>query len=607
MSLIRPITARAETKSDRLSEAEKKSVSDARRLINEALSTRGEWSVLWRVQAEIDQLEGNIKGAIANYQKALESSHSGQTVVARRLVQLLCATRQFAEADKVLKYVGELGAADPLRKMTQVIDLEKGDTTQALAKAEEDAKADPKNPATWIWYGQVLDQAGGRSDEAAEAFRKATVVGADLPQAWLLLVRNLMNNKKKPLALEAIRKAAPHLEKDPATLAQLYELAGDGKQAEELYQAALDAKPDDLTALHQMVQFFITSAQSGQAADTGKAPSSAAGAAKDQFLPQISKAGPYLERIIKKTKDSSDPAMVRELGWARRARAEIIAAAGDYDHVIEATKLIELNAKDGVLPPQDTLTIINMLSKRSEPASRAKCIELLEQLQKQRPLLPREQLALGQLYERSGDWGRAKDLMVESLSRQGNDPATLAAFARALIAHGENDDAARWLDKLDSLLTNAPAHVIEANKPTAHELRALVLSKMGQPEQAVAVLEQLVPSPLPPNQLYRLEEVARMLEELEQYDAAKKLLDEYVQQDPRGTIAMAAFVGRRGDLDQAFKLLDESRKNQSVAEIVSVGMELLRRNPDQQTAERFKTLEEWGKAGAAIGTRGPAN
>ena len=309
MSLIKPLVDRSRNAAKALSEADAKTASDARRLINEAISVRDEWSVLWRVRAEIDQLEGNVKGAIANYRRALEASQSGQSVVARRLVQLLCATRQFAEADKVLKYVGELGAADPLRKMTQVIDLEKGDTTQALAKAEEDAKADPKNPATWIWYGQVLDQAGGRSDEAAEAFRKATVVGADLPQAWLLLVRNLMNNKKKPLALEAIRKAAPHLEKDPATLAQLYELAGDGKQAEELYQAALDAKPDDLTALHQMVRVFHHQRRSGQAADTGKAPSSAAGAAKDQFLPQISKAGPYLERIIKKAKDSSDPAM----------------------------------------------------------------------------------------------------------------------------------------------------------------------------------------------------------------------------------------------------------------------------------------------------------
>ncbi len=66
-----------------MTDADRKSLTDARRLITEALSVRSEWGVLWRVRAEIDYLEGNVNGAIDSYQRALACSHSGQTLVAR--------------------------------------------------------------------------------------------------------------------------------------------------------------------------------------------------------------------------------------------------------------------------------------------------------------------------------------------------------------------------------------------------------------------------------------------------------------------------------------------------------------------------------------------
>ena len=61
------------------------------------------------------------------------------------------------------------------------------------------------------------------------------------------------------------------------------------------------------------------------------------------------------------------------------------------------------------------------------------------------------------------------------------------------------------------------------------------------PEKAAAVLESLVPSPVPQSKLYRLEEVSKVMENLGLVEAAERLLNDYVSQDPRGgTIAMAA-------------------------------------------------------------------
>ncbi|MEX2114430.1 MAG: tetratricopeptide repeat protein [Pirellulales bacterium] len=581
MSLIRPLSAKDRGQSTELTEADRKSLTDARRLISEALSVRGEWGVLWRVRAEIDHFEGNVNGAIESYQRALACSQTGQAVVARRLVRLLSAQKRFAEADEALKYVGDIGSTDPLNAVLRQTMLAKGDIPKALELAEKDVAEDPTNPASQIGLAQVLEQAG-RPEEAEAAYRKAVEVGPNLPQTWILLVRNLVANKKTPEATEVIRKATPVLESNVTALAQLHELVGDKPEAERYYQAAVDANRSDVAPLRQLAEFYFRQARSGEPKD---------------FLEGVRQANPYLQRIVDATSNTQDAQSSRELSWARRSQAEVIAATGVYEDVVRATQLVEQNARDGKLAPEDIQAIVQMLSKRPEPASRAKSARLIEQLAAQRALSSREQLVLGQLYEVQGNWTRAKELMVSSLTQQGNDPQAMLAFVQALTKHAEYDEAARWLTTLDDVMSKVDPRTGNALKPAIYELRARVLAKTGQAEEAVAVLRQLVPRPLPPSELRRLAEVAMLMEQLGQYDAAQQLLEEYVSQEKRGTIAMAAFLGRRGQVDKAFELLGEARKNQSAADVLPVALETLRYNPDQATGERFKVLEGWASAG----------
>ncbi|MGD9724643.1 MAG: tetratricopeptide repeat protein [Pirellulales bacterium] len=581
MSLIRPMTARGLEAVKQPSDADRKALTDARRLVAEALTQRNEWGSLWRVRGELDQLEGDLEGAVVSYQRAMECSHTGQTAVARRLVRLLSTMKRYEEADKMLQYVGELSATDPLNKMVQMNKVEKGDVVEALAMAQKDVQEDPQNPANHIWLAHVLEQSG-RTAEAEAEFRKAAEVGPKLPQAWIVLVRHLVANKKTAEAAEVIRQAQPHFAKNLSIMAQLHEIVSDRQQAEQLYQAAIEANPEDLAALQQISEHYIKLARSGP---------------REQTLATIRQATPYLEKIVAKTADAKEPAKINLLGWARRTQAEILAASGSYEDVVNATKLIEQNRQGGRLPPADIQAVVDMLANRPEPESRAKSIQLIEQLGQQRALQPREQLLLGQLYDRQGNWARAKELMVSSLTAQGNDPETMLAFVASLMQHGEKDDASRWLDTLDELLTKVPPRMNEKVKPHALELRARLLVQQGQPEKAVAVLMQLVPSPLPPNELFRLEQVSMLMEQLGQFDAARRLLDDYVGQEPRGKIALAAFLGRRGEVDKAFALLDESRGDQSLTDILPVALEGLRRYPKEATPERFKTLEGWVSTG----------
>jgi tetratricopeptide (TPR) repeat protein len=173
----------------------------------------------------------------------------------------------------------------------------------------------------------------------------------------------------------------------------------------------------------------------------------------------------------------------------------------------------------------------------------------------------------------------------------------LIKFVNLLTAHDEQEDAARWLDKLDEVLSKAPLSVADRYKPKAAELRARLLFKNEQTEQAIEVLNGVIPRPLSSGQLVRLEETAVVFEQFKQYEAAERLLDEYMSQDPRGTIAKAAYLGRRGDLDKAFTLLDEARKSQKLTAILPSALDALRRHPEKASPDRFRALEEWSKSG----------
>ena len=62
------------------------------------------------------------------------------------------------------------------------------------------------------------------------------------------------------------------------------------------------------------------------------------------------------------------------------------------------------------------------------------------------------------------------------------------------------------------------------------------------------------------------------------------------------TVEQAIEKGDRNAALEAMKLLDESRSNQSMTEVLPVALEALRRNPDKSTPEYLKKLESWGQA-----------
>lgn len=570
-AILWQVTRNTQSKKDgRLTPEDQNALAEARKLIDDGIAVRGEWGALWRVRGEIDHLEENLAGAIENYQRSLEFSRTGQSATARRLVHLLYLANRLEEAKEAMKYMGDTDTADAFtRKLAGDVEAKTGDIDKAIVMADKDIQAEPKNAMNHVWKGQILVRAG-RADEAEACFREATKLDPKMPDIWDLLVRHLMAVKKKNDAVEAVREATTALGENPLALARLYERIEDNAQAEQYYKQAIEKNPNDLAAIRRLVEHHVA-------------------------VGQNDKAMPLLDSVIEKTAQATEAADKAHRAWARRGKAQIIASAGDYQHVTEAVKLIEQNGDNGRLNGEDAAAIVNLLSGRPEPESRNKAIALLLHLQKLTPLGPREQAALAGLMEAAGNWDQARDLMLAGLSRKSDDPEMLVNFSNLLIKHGELDDASRWVQRLEDLI-KPPARVSEAVKQAAAEIRARLLLKAGQKEQAVAVLEGLAPSPLPQNQLYRLEIASRLMETLGLGEAAERLLNDYMSQEPRGTIALAAYLGRAGNLDRAFALLEEAGKNQKATETLPVAMEALRMHPDKLTNERAQIVEGWAKA-----------
>lgn len=556
-------------KSTPLTEADHKVLADVRQKVDQAIGERNGWAPLYRVRAEVEQLQGNVDGAIDNYQRSLRFSRVRQGTVARRLVTLLYASRRFAEANEALKYLSDAEIPDEMRQMVEDAKIRSGDSEAALKMAREDIQEHPDSPTGYIRYGQILDSLG-HNDEAEQAYRKATEVGPELALSWDLLVRRLMGNRKKNEAVEAARAASKSLSTEPLAVARLFQRVDDLERAEQLYLSALKEKPNDLATLHQVAEFYVASNRHDVAMK-------------------------YLDQMIGQ-EPSSDSKATAEVNWARRRKAACLALRADYHNVMAAVNLIQQNEEQGKLARVDMLGIIELLRDRPEHTSRVKAIEIFEQLRKTGALSPRQMAALSQLYEHEGRWQDAKNVMLSAVNSGSNDIQVLLLFTEMLLNHDDADEAERFMDRAEELIAKSTTAVPPALNEAAATLRAQLLVRDGEKDRAAALMEGLLSRPLPQNQLPRLGQIARRMEKLGLLEATERLLVEYMEQDVRGAIALAAFRGRQGNVEEAFRLLTEARKNQTAVEILSVAMETLRYYPKEVTKERCQMLEEWAKS-----------
>jgi cellulose synthase operon protein C len=544
---------------------EKSALKDARLAADDARRQRAEWYELSRIEGEIEELDGNLDVAIENYRTALERGpyHPG---IAERIVKLLYVQGKFDEAAQILRTTGSALKGEMIDKIRVVTQVKSGDEEQAIAQAEAVVEKNPDDVNNQIWLAALYNHAS-RTADAEKVYRKVVELDPKTPRHWLLLVFHLANDKQMAEAEAALDDAKEHLAADdvPLTMAQGYEMLAQGSQAERAYLEALELHPNDIPVLRHAATFFLRTQ-------------------RDQI------ASDYLDRILKKDVPAGDKD-ADNVRWARRTKALILAAKGDYKNFAAAVKLVDQNADpNGNLNAEDLLLKINVLAKRGDRTSRNQAITLLTKLKEKRQLSASEQYNLARLYDLGGNWTEARREMLEVVSRSGNTENVdhLAAYATMLIRHDEVQDAQTWYNKLIQL---AP------KSPQAIELRARLLAKTGKAPQAVALLEQYVPENITAAQMGNLATVANLFKDMEQYEAAERMLRRKYQLEPRTVMELASFLGEHGDIDEAFDLLETARRSTQLGDIVRAGIQILRQRQTEVEEKHYAKVSEWINTG----------
>ncbi|MFM7413679.1 MAG: tetratricopeptide repeat protein [Planctomycetota bacterium] len=545
-----------------LTDAEQRSLDEARNMLIEAESERPGWGQLQTLFAEIDSIRGDQQAAAARLKKAIELGPPNPALV-RRLVAILYSLNRLDEAQAAL---GDLGTGGELGmdRISAEMQLRAGRSDEAVAVAERTINEETAGVEDLLWFGQVLDRAG-KQERAGDVLVKATEKGPDRPETWLALFSHQVKIGRKPAAQQSLEKAAA-LQEQPQremTLAQGFEALGDLEAAEKMFRAACEAKPDDLETQRGFASFLVRAGKFAPARET-------------------------LQKMI----DAPDsPANGEVKPWARRLLAELIADRGNFREMGKAMQILNANVDEkGDVSVDDMLLKVKLLSSRPEPESWKKAIEELENLARRQPLVMGQRIMLAQLLEKVGRWSEARNELVAVVAAPTVPPAYVAMLVEKLIDHGELDTARPWLARLARSTPGAAITLaLEAKLAIAENNRDLAK------EAARKLMPGGVVSGSEPGQLAA---VARLMEQLGFPKAADKVFSQFAETSPDGVTARAEFLGRQKRVDEALELLEARWNDLPLERLLTTAVQIARVQDDPTVV--VERLDRWFSKGRRI-------
>ncbi len=542
---------------------QRKYLDEASRLLKRAADARPQWAVVPRAQAEVEDLQGQRDEAIAHLQRAVELGDADTTVL-QRLAEWLQGRGRSADAER---YIGLLVARDPeaeesISIVKADIARQKNDLPKAIELATKAVEKTPDDPRKLLYLGQ-LQLENGQVDAAEKSLRKAVEKAPDSPLARLALVKMFVDSGKSKEAREAMDQITGKMPEQEATLvlAQCYEMLKDGAQAEALLKKARDAKPDDLGLSRVLAMYYFRSNQ-------------------------IDKGREELEKLVAATPKADADKLHRD--WAVREKARLMVGS-DRAHDTSEIALKPLRDKKDK-SVEDLVTMAAILAQRPDAASRQEAINILESMGKNLTVDGRYTLAI--LYERIGNWNKCNDQMLAMLSddKQEKKPHHLAHFIELLLRHGNSQLAETMVKKLE---------LMQPGEPLTIACRARVLVKTGKRDDGIALLRGLVPQPLPPQEVGRLVQVAKVMEDLELYEAAENMYREYIALVPKDILVLAEYFGRRSRLKDAMDVCEQALDTAAPEAIAQVSLTALRSQPKIVAAPEWQRIESWFNAGLA--------
>ncbi len=533
------------------------SLDEALKKLAQARELRPSWSRLPAVMATIYDRQGDSDSALKEYLHALDMGERSPGAI-RRTIQLLFLRQRYSQADRLLRDLEkqQVPFTPEMNRACAEAALQTGDFDRALEKARLVNAADSKDYLQHIWLGEVLNIVGrhakaeGRSKdaegllaEAEKSLRRAVGLEPTKSDAYVALVRFLYGLDKKDEISKVIAEAQAKIPKKEQALglAKCYEVMNKNESAQDQYELALAAAPNDPEIVRTVADFYCHSGNS-KPAET------------------------LLLRMIDQKVASNDA----DVAWARRELAKILARRGGYKNLEKAGDLIDKNLASAPSSALDLRVKAGLDANAPQRSHRDDAIHILESMIQNQTATADDRFALAQLYLNSSMSGKAYGLLRSLTVANPKEGRYLATYIAALLADNQVSSATEQLDRLDKLYPN---------QFPAVSLRAEALVAGDKADKGLELLKDFVDKPgaQPADRSVRVFLVAQRLEGLSKrltkrgqttladlfLQEAESLYRSYVDQNSGTDWVMVAYYTRQVRVNEALDLLERTWDSES--------------------------------------------
>jgi len=578
-------------------------LEEAVKLVDQAIGERKNWAPLYQLRGHIRDLDGDLDGALLDYENARRRGARTIPLISR-ILEMRIARQEYAEAEAVIAAVGSTFPG--IQHHVTILKVIRGDDAEATMEGIANIQQGESSWEAWIRRAEMYRRAArghvGNKESVAEfygkaesAYRDAVKVGHSIPQTWLALIDFLVHAKRDLASAERVLRAAEgRLSDDVArrVLAQGYIYIRDFPQAEHYLHAILDAEPNNLKVLQGLADYYLRSKQND-------------------------KGTQLLQRMIAQGVEEDSESRSRIM-WAHRKLASQLASTGDHSDFMEALAELEINEELMSENLQDLSLRAQILANRNEPRYRRQAMRLLERVYRADPTLLNfeSSLLLARLYQQDAltpsdeRWRRYNQIMdglldSERARREKRTPAQraqlLGQLSSVLLGRGSFSQAANNIRALKSL---------EPASPRSVRLMAKWHMAKKDPEAAAKEIERLVPNKITTRSAMQLLLAAKLFDEVGMNDRAEQAFRRLADSHPSGHVELAKYLAGR-DFDPqdpeavaankevlaiAAKIA-ESKSPQDVATACRIGLMAIQQLGDDASRSDHDLVAEWFKRG----------
>lgn len=527
-------------------------LQNARTMLDGVLKRRSNWPEAHILYGQLLLvLEEDQALALKHLDEALKHGAPNANALALQ-VRLLGQRNQMNEARKKLEIIPEPMRLPLLGRAYPEVLLLTGAKNEAFVAAQEIAKLEAENAATQLWFARVANDVG-KTDEAIAALRKATELNPTDADMWMQLLAVQAGQKDIDGIEDTMRSAQLSVEGDllPLLTAKKYELLGDWRAAEKIYLASWGDRLDDPQIAQKLAEFYLLWSQQGKTT--------------------IAQAAPYINSILRQVNEGKLDAANPYAMWARDKAARLLAVSGDYQESLKAQQLLRTEGDAKSIPISEKALLAEILASRDEPAAQLEAIKLLSEMDRNQTIGRDGVLALAKLLSKAGDWERSRELMLNAITKFGNDEAVRATFINLLIDRGDFATASKQLDDLKKLNPQSTSYI---------SLNIKLAAKSGNRGRLRNMLQSMVPNNLvgsmKAEELERVLMVARLATEHEEYELASKLYEVYVRRASNANLEYMRYLALHGDPEMALQMMEKTFP-QAMDPVLQIATEMLRK------------------------------